>query len=69
VLREALPLLEGNDERKAGALYNLGIDNSHLRNVTDAGKFFEQCAALNSPYQTLCADNFKAIRSTYRVVK
>jgi len=69
VLRAALPLLEGNDEQKAGALYNLGIANSHLKNVADAVKFFEQCAAIKSPYQPTCTDNLKAIRSTYRVVK
>jgi tetratricopeptide (TPR) repeat protein len=69
VLREALPLLEGRDEYKAAALYNLGIANSRLKNVADADKFFDQCTAVNSPYQTTCKDNLKAIRSTYRVVK
>jgi tetratricopeptide (TPR) repeat protein len=69
VLRTALPLLEGNDETKAGALFNLGIANSHLRNYADAAKFFEQCIAIKSPYQPTCTDNLKAIRSTYRVVK
>jgi tetratricopeptide (TPR) repeat protein len=69
VLRAALPLLEGNDEYKAGALFNLGIANSHLKNVADALKFFEQCVAIKSPYQPTCTDNLKAIRSTYRVVK
>jgi len=68
-LRVALPLLEGNDENKAGALFNLGIANSHLKNVADAVKFFEQCIAIKSPYQPTCTDNLKAIRSTYRVVK
>lgn len=69
VLREALPLLEGNDEYKAGALFNLGIANSRLKNVTDAAKFFEQCTAIKGPYQTPCTDNLKSIRSAYRVVK
>jgi tetratricopeptide (TPR) repeat protein len=69
VLRAALPLLEGNDEYKVGALYNLGIANSHLKNVPDAAKFFEQCAAIKSPYQSTCTDNLKASRSTHRIVK
>jgi len=69
VLRAALPLLEGNDERMAGALYNLGMANSQLRNVADASKFFEQCIAIKSPYQPVCTDKLKAIRSTYRVIK
>jgi hypothetical protein len=69
VLRAALPLLAGNDEYKAGALFNLGVANSRLRNVSDAVRFFEECAAIKSPYQPPCADNLKAIRSTYRIVK
>lgn len=69
VLRTALPLLEGNDETKAGALFNLGIANSHLRNLADAVKYFEECAAIKSPYQPKCTENLKSIRSSYRVVK
>jgi len=69
LLREALPLLEGNDDNKAGALYNLGIANSHLKNMGDALKFFEQCSQIKSPYQPNCADSLKAIRARYRVVK
>ena len=68
-LRESLPLIEGSDELKAAALFNLGIANSHLRNVSDAGRFFEQCTALETPYRPKCAENLKAIRSAYRVVK
>lgn len=69
VLREALPLLEGKDEYKAAALFNLGIANSRLRNVADAGKFYEQCAAISGPYRAMCTDNLKQLRSTHRVVK
>ena len=68
-LRAVLPLLEGNDEYQAGALFNLGVANSRLKNLADAVKFFEQCAAIKSPYQPSCTDNLKAIRSRYRVVK
>ena len=69
VLREALPLLEDNDEYKAAALFNLGIANVHLKNMADSARFFEQCVAMKSPYQQVCSDNLKSIRSTYRVVK
>ncbi|MGD0772482.1 MAG: tetratricopeptide repeat protein [Candidatus Solibacter sp.] len=69
VLRAALPLLEGNDADKAGALFNLGVANSRLKKLADAIKFFEQCVAIKSPYQATCTDHLKAIRSTYRVVK
>jgi tetratricopeptide (TPR) repeat protein len=68
-LRAALPLLEGNDELKAGALYNIGLANHRLKNPTEAIKFYEQCAALQSPYQPLAAENLKALRTVYRVVK
>lgn len=68
-LRQALPQLEGNDEYKAGALFNLGVANSQLKNVADAGRFFEQCATLSTPYRAMCTDNLKRIRATYRVVK
>jgi tetratricopeptide (TPR) repeat protein len=69
VLREALPLLEGKDEYKAAALYNLGVANSRLKNVAEAGKYYEQCAAIAGPYRAMCTDNLKSIRSTYRIVK
>jgi len=69
VLRTALPLLEGSDENKAGALYNLGIANSQLRNYADAVKFYEQCIAIKSPYQPFAADHLKQLRATYRIVK
>ena len=69
VLRETLPLLEGKDEYKAAALYNLGIANVHLKNMGDSVRFFEQCVAMKSPYQAMCTDNLKSIKSTYRVVR
>ena len=69
VLRAALPLLEGSDENKAGALYNLGIANTQLRNYGDAIKFYEQCIAIKSPYQPYATEHLKTIRATYRVVK
>lgn len=69
VLREALPLLEGRDEYKAAALYNLGVANSRLKNVADAGRYYEQCAAIAGPYKAMCTDHLKSIRSGYRIVK
>ncbi len=68
-LRAALPLLEGNDEIKAGALYNIGLANHRLKNVGEALKFYEQCAAIQSPYQPLAAENLKSLRAVYRTVK
>jgi tetratricopeptide (TPR) repeat protein len=68
-LRAALPLLEGNEEIKAGALYNIALANHRLKNVNEALKFYEQCAAIQSPYQPLAAENLKSLRAVYKVVR
>ncbi len=68
-LRVALPLLEGNDEAKAGALFHLGVANYKLGRIVDAVKFTEQCAAIKGPYQAMAARNLKAIRSEYRITR
>ena len=68
-LKAALPLLEGDDQLKAGALYNIGLANHKLKNVAEALKFYEQCAAIQSPYQAPAAENVKSLRKVYRVVK
>ncbi len=68
-LRAALPLLEGNDQVKAGALFNLGLANQKLNRLADAMRFYEQCVAIQSPYQSLAAGNLKGLKSAYRVVK
>jgi tetratricopeptide (TPR) repeat protein len=68
-LRLGLPLVEGNDEVKAGTLFHLGVANYRLKNIADAMKFNQQCIAIKSPYQPLAEKNLKAIKSEYRVVK
>ena len=68
-LRTALPLLEGNDQIKAGALFNLGLANQKLNKLEDAVKFYEQCITIQSPYQSLAAGNLKGLKSRYRVLK
>jgi tetratricopeptide (TPR) repeat protein len=68
-LKAALPLLEGNDEIKAGALYNLGIANQGLKKYPEAMKYYEQCTAIQGPYQPLAAGVLKTLRAKYRVVK
>jgi len=68
-LRAALPLLEGNDDLKAGALYNLGIANQGLKKYTEAMKFYEQCTAIQGPYQPLAAGVLKTLKAKYRVVQ
>ncbi len=68
-LRTALPLLEGNDDVKAGALYNLGIANQGLKNYPEAMKFYEMCTAIQGPFQPLAANVLKTLKAKYRVVK
>jgi tetratricopeptide (TPR) repeat protein len=68
-LRAALPLLEGNNDVKAGALYNLGIANQGLKNYPEAMKFYEQCTAIQGPFQPLAANVLKTLKAKYRVVK
>ena len=62
-------LVEGNDQVKAAALYNLGLANQWLKNLADAIKFYEQCTAIDSPFRPLAAGNLKGLKSGYRVIK
>ena len=36
---------------------------------TDAIKFYEECVAIQSPYQPLAAGNLKGLKSAYKVIK
>jgi len=69
VLRAALPLLEGDEQTKAGALYNLGLANHRLKKAAEAIKFYELCVAIQSPYQSLAATNLKGLKSAFKVIK
>ncbi|HSW49514.1 MAG TPA: tetratricopeptide repeat protein [Bryobacteraceae bacterium] len=68
-LQAALPLLEGNDEIRAGALYSLGIANQGLKKYPEAMKYYEQCSAIQGPFQSLAAGVLKTLKAKYRVVK
>jgi tetratricopeptide (TPR) repeat protein len=61
-LRAALPLVEGNDQLKAATLFYAGLTNYQLKNMPDALKFNQQCAAIKSPYQAKAAENVKVMR-------
>ena len=61
-LRAALPLVEGNDQIKAEALFDLGLANYKMKNIPDALKFNQQCAAIKSPYQSKAAENVRAMK-------
>ena len=61
-LRAALPLVEGNDQLKAETLFDLGLANYKMKNIPDALKFNQQCAAIKSPYQAKAAENVRAMK-------
>lgn len=61
-LRAALPLVEGNDQLKAATLFYAGLSSYSLKNIPDALKFNQQCAAIKSPFQAQAAGNVRAMR-------
>lgn len=72
-LRAALPLVQGNTSMLAAAYFFLGIANFEIgkrskdhKEVVDAVKFSEQCAAIASPYQAQARQNVKAMRAQFR---
>lgn len=74
-LRAALPLIEGNDYLKGGALFTLGLVNFKLgdtakpdsKRILEAYKFSQQAAAVKSPWQPLAAKNVAAIKGKYKM--
>jgi tetratricopeptide (TPR) repeat protein len=61
-LRAALPLVEGNDQLKAATLFYAGLANYQMKNIPDALKFNQQCAAIKSPFQAKAAENARVMR-------
>jgi tetratricopeptide (TPR) repeat protein len=60
--RAALPLVEGNDQLKAATLFYAGLTNYQMKNIPDALKFNQQCAAIKSPFQAKAAENARVMR-------
>lgn len=61
-LREAMPHLEGKDEMRGHALFNLGLANYRMGKLNDALLFNTQCAAIKGPNQAQAVKNVAAIR-------
>jgi hypothetical protein len=67
-LRAALPLVKSNDQLLAGALFHLGLSNYQMgkgksaQQIKEARAFFEQCAALKSPFQAPAQKNLAVMR-------
>jgi hypothetical protein len=69
-LREALPLLRGDDAQTASVLFNLGLANYQLGStgmnkaqVLEAMRFSQQCAAIKSQFQEQAAHNAQAMKA------
>jgi tetratricopeptide (TPR) repeat protein len=62
-LRAAIPQVEGNDQLKAAVLFYAGLANYSMKNIPDALKFNQQCAAIKSPFQAKAAENVRVMRS------
>src|SRR5206468_7036970 len=62
-LRAAMPLVEGNDQLKAPTLFFAGLANFNMKNLPDALRFNQECAAIKSPFQAKAAENAKVLRS------
>ncbi len=61
-LREALPHLEGKDEMRGHALFNLGLANYRMGKLNDALLFNSQCATIKGPNQAQAVKNVAVIR-------
>ena len=62
-LRAALPLVEGNEQLKGATLFYAGLANYDMKNIPDAIKFNQQCAAIKSPFQAKASANLKVMQS------
>jgi tetratricopeptide (TPR) repeat protein len=68
-LRAALPLIQGQPNLQAPALFYLGVSNYNLgkpvkdkKRIADAIKFNDECAKLTSPFRDLAAKNSRSMR-------
>jgi tetratricopeptide (TPR) repeat protein len=71
-LRAALPYIKDNDQMVAPALLQLGFANYQMgkgksrQQMTDALRYFQQCAAIKSQYQALAQKNVAVIQKETR---
>ena len=66
-LRQALPIMTSAGESLAAALFYLGWANYHMERYQDAGKFFSDCAQLQSQYQTQAWQNLSTMKRERRI--
>jgi tetratricopeptide (TPR) repeat protein len=68
-LRAALAGGSSSDSMRPALLTNLAWANYKLKNIPDAIKFYQECAAIPSAYQKAAADSVKGIKSEYGLVQ
>jgi tetratricopeptide (TPR) repeat protein len=64
-LRAALAVTEPGSEMAATLLTSLGWANYKLRNIPEALKFYERCAAIPGPLQATAAQSVTSIKAEY----
>jgi hypothetical protein len=76
VLRQAVPLIQGNDTLTSHALFQLGLANhrmgekaGNVKLIQEAYTFFRQCGAVKGPNQGAAARNATVLRGQYRGLK
>jgi len=76
VLRQAVPLIQGNDTLTSHALFQLGLANhrmgeskKNVQLIQEAYNFFRQCGAVKGPNQGAAAKNAAVLRTQYRGLK
>ena len=68
-LRAALAGGNSADSMRPALLTNLAWANYKLKNIPDAIKFYQECAAIPSAYQKAAEDSVKGIKSEYGLVQ
>jgi hypothetical protein len=61
-LRAALPLVESNDQLKAATLFFAGLANYDMKNMAEAMRFNQLCAAIKSPFQAQANKNIALMK-------
>ena len=54
---------EGHYEEHRGKPFFAGLANFNMKNLSDALRFNQECAAIKSPFQAKAAENAKVLRA------
>ena len=72
MLRAAMPMIEGDANQMAAALYHLGLVNYKLADkdparAQSAVTYWKRCATIQSKFQVQAAKNADAVRSEFNL--